>query len=103
MRTRKVKLTRKTTLLTLFSHLLSLCSTPEQIRAEYLKRVKGVHPDGQGTAAAAHDDGFTALQTAYGVLGDPRRRAHYDQWRLSGLSIPFKQFCNVSEDVVQVS
>lgn len=49
-------------------------ATPEQIKQAYRKLAMQHHPDRGGDAAH-----FQLVQRAYDVLGDPERRAHYDQ------------------------
>ena len=48
----------------------------DAIRAAYRRLSKQVHPDAGGTAAL-----FSAVQDAYAVLSDPRKRAAYDRAR----------------------
>ncbi len=49
-----------------------------EITRAYHRRARMLHPDAQpGQAGPA--EGFTELEAAYRVLGDPARRAAYDQ------------------------
>jgi hypothetical protein len=50
-------------------------SAPDEIRAQYRKLVRTVHPDLDGPVALFHQ-----VQEAYEVLSDPVRRAAYDRW-----------------------
>ncbi|HUE80438.1 MAG TPA: DnaJ domain-containing protein [Sphingomicrobium sp.] len=58
---------------------LSPASEDVVIRAAYLALVRRYHPDGNPSAAAAART--RAVNAAYAVLGDPERRAEYDQAR----------------------
>ena len=49
-------------------------ATPDQIRSAYRKEAKRLHPDHSGEGC----EPFQALQEAYEVLGNPRRRQAYD-------------------------
>jgi trans-2-enoyl-CoA reductase len=55
-------------------------ATPEEIRAAFRKLVLTAHPDRGG-----REEDFTALQAAYEVLSDPRRRRIYDRHGEHGL------------------
>jgi DnaJ-class molecular chaperone len=55
-------------------------ATSEEIRAAFKKLVLTVHPDHGG-----REEDFNALQTAYEVLSEPRRRRIYDRYGESGL------------------
>ncbi|XP_045214807.1 dnaJ homolog subfamily C member 12-like [Mercenaria mercenaria] len=69
-------------------------SSKDQITAEYKARVLHCHPD-------KHPDDpvkaavFERIQTAKDVLCDDEKRALYDKWRHAGISMPFKQWCNL--------
>lgn len=58
-------------------------ASPEAIKSAYRQKARRVHPD------AGHKEArdFHAVQAAYQVLSDPRRRAEYDrafrEWLLS--------------------
>jgi molecular chaperone DnaJ len=49
-------------------------ATPDQIRSAYRREAKRLHPDHSGEGC----EPFQALQEAYEVLGNPRRRRAYD-------------------------
>lgn len=69
-------------------------SSKEQITAEYKARVLHCHPDkhpGDSVKAAE----FEKIQTARDVLCDDEKRAMYDKWRHAGISMQFKQWCNL--------
>jgi DnaJ-class molecular chaperone len=59
-------------------------ATPAQVKAAFRKLAFQHHPDknpGQETEAATR---FKDISEAYGVLGDPEKRAEYDRFRRSG-------------------
>jgi curved DNA-binding protein CbpA len=49
-------------------------ASPEEIKSTFRSKAKSTHPDHGGDAAQ-----FTAIAKAYEVLGDPLKRAHYDE------------------------
>ncbi len=49
-------------------------ATPDQIKSAYRREAKRCHPDHSGEGS----EPFLAVQEAYEVLGDPRRRRAYD-------------------------
>ena len=51
-------------------------ATPEQIRTAYRDKAKRLHPDRAGGRCEA----FQAVQEAYEVLNDPKKRSAYDQF-----------------------
>ncbi len=52
---------------------------PEVVKAAYDRLARKYHPDVAGTAG---DNRISDINEAFGVLGEPSRRAHYDrQWR----------------------
>ena len=55
---------------------VSESATPDEIRAAYLRAARTSHPDLHPTDPSAGDR-FKAIQRAYEVLSDPRRRAAY--------------------------
>ncbi|KAJ1675859.1 DnaJ sub C member 12 [Spiromyces aspiralis] len=67
-------------------------STVEQIRAEYRALARMHHPDRTG---GTRDYQFEQIAVAYRVLESPEERAAYDQWRQSGLRIPYRQWRNL--------
>jgi curved DNA-binding protein CbpA len=71
-------------------------ATAVQLRAAYLDAARAAHPDKRKDSAASID--FTALQSAWDVLGDPERRAAYDK-ELRSLEAARPQTVAVSEDV----
>ncbi|NEX94878.1 DnaJ domain-containing protein, partial [Caulobacter sp. 17J65-9] len=50
-----------------------------QIRAAYLALAQQHHPDRQAGGAEASEDRIKEINAAFAVLGDPRKRAAYDQ------------------------
>lgn len=63
-------------------------STQEQIKIEYKTRVLDCHPDRHPDDPAARTL-FHELTEAFSVLGDPAERHLYDEWKASGLLIPY--------------
>lgn len=70
-------------------------ATPEQIRAAYRERARRHHPDhaalsGGSDGSAETADAMAALNEAYRVLSDPRRRLDYDraQQAPAGSAVP---------------
>src|SRR5688500_14770972 len=61
---------------------LSPASEDVVIRAAYLALMRRYHPDRNPSAEAAAR--ARAIAAAYAVLGDPGRRAEYDDMRRSG-------------------
>lgn len=51
-------------------------ATPEEITASYRKAAMRHHPDRENGS----DEQFKAVNTAYQVLSDPKKRADYDQY-----------------------
>uniref|UniRef100_A0A1B6GPK3 J domain-containing protein n=1 Tax=Cuerna arida TaxID=1464854 RepID=A0A1B6GPK3_9HEMI len=75
-------------------------ATTEQITAEYKVRALQYHPDkneGDKDAEAK----FQQLKEAKEILCDPEKRANYDKWRGSGISISYKQWLGMKEHVHQ--
>lgn len=73
-------------------------STVEQIQTEYKILALQLHPDknpGDTTAGKT----FQLLQFAKDTLCDEERRATYDKWRASGLTIPFKDWLAMKDSV----
>jgi curved DNA-binding protein CbpA len=58
-------------------------ATPDLIRHAYRDQLRRHHPDTRApedpTQSAAADEALHQVLTAYAVLGDPARRAKYDQ------------------------
>ena len=50
-------------------------ATDEEIKAAYRRRAKATHPDANGSA-----EEFAGLQRAYACLGNPGKRAEYDEF-----------------------
>lgn len=68
-------------------------ASEKEIKQAYRKLARQHHPDlHQGDAKAAAEEQFKLINEAYEVLGDPDKRAKYDQlgmnWR-SGDEVPF--------------
>lgn len=51
-------------------------ATAEEIKSAFRRRAREVHPDAKGDGTE-----FIALKDAYAILGDPTKRAQYDQER----------------------
>lgn len=62
------------------NHYETLCvekeATAEEIKASYRRLASKHHPDREG----GNEEAFKSLQTAYEVLSNPSKRAHYDQF-----------------------
>jgi molecular chaperone DnaJ len=56
-------------------------ATAQEIKAAYRNLAKKYHPDVSGKES---DDQFKAISEAYDVLGDPQKKAKYDQMRKYG-------------------
>ena len=63
-------------------------STQEQIKVEYKMRVLDCHPDRHPDDSAARFL-FHELTEAFSILGDPAERKIYDEWKASGLLVPY--------------
>jgi len=75
-------------------------ASAEQITAEYKVRALQYHPDkNEGDKEA--EAKFQQLKEAKEILCDPERRANYDKWRNSGISISYKQWLGMKEHVHQ--
>ncbi len=59
-------------------------ATEDEIKSAYRRRVKQYHPDRFGKDSAP----FLTIQEAYGVLGDPGNRSHYDRSLQEGEAQP---------------
>ncbi|KAJ2739313.1 DnaJ sub C member 12 [Coemansia sp. Cherry 401B] len=60
-----------------------------QIQTEFRARARKIHPDKRPDNNHSQ---WTQVNEAYGVLGDPVRRAQYDRWRAARLPVPFGQW-----------
>lgn len=63
-------------------------STHEQIKTEYKMLVLGCHPDRHPNDPVARAR-FHELSEAFSILGDPSERQLYDEWKASGLLVPY--------------
>ncbi|XP_044263130.1 J domain-containing protein isoform X1 [Tribolium madens] len=75
-------------------------STVEQITTEYKVRALQCHPDKNDGDKEAEQK-FQLLKEAKEILCDPEKRANYDKWRNSGISISYKQWLGMKEHVHQ--
>ncbi|KAF0298306.1 J domain-containing protein [Amphibalanus amphitrite] len=73
-------------------------STVEQIQTEYKILALQFHPDKNPDDTTA-EKRFQQLQFAKETLCDEERRATYDKWRASGLTIPFKEWLAMRDSV----
>lgn len=73
-------------------------STPEQIVTEYKVLALQYHPDKNDGDKEAQAK-FQLLKQAKETLCDPEKRANYDKWRNSGISISYKQWLGMKEHV----
>ncbi len=55
-------------------------ATEEEIRRAYRRLALKYHPD-RNPGDPAAEERFKEISEAYGVLMDPQKRRHYDQWR----------------------
>lgn len=58
-------------------------ATQKEIRRAYRTLAKSLHPD-SGNTGETGEEQFKNVSAAYRVLGDPNKRAKYDQLRLAG-------------------
>ena len=63
-------------------------ATPDEVKKAYRKLAKANHPDSTG-GDKAKESRFKTISVAYDVLGDPKKRALYDQLRAGGGGNPF--------------
>uniref|UniRef100_A0A1B6DPJ5 J domain-containing protein n=1 Tax=Clastoptera arizonana TaxID=38151 RepID=A0A1B6DPJ5_9HEMI len=75
-------------------------ATVEQIIAEYKVRALQYHPD-KNDGDKDLEAKFQQLKEAKEILCDPEKRANYDKWRNSGISIGYKQWLGMKEHVHQ--
>ncbi|KAL7730435.1 hypothetical protein ACLKA6_016663 [Drosophila palustris] len=75
-------------------------SSPEQIQAEYKALALQYHPD-KNSGDKDAEAKFQLLKEAKETLCDPERRAVYDKWRNSGISMSYKQWLGMKEHVGQ--
>ncbi|KAK7070702.1 DnaJ subfamily C member 12 [Halocaridina rubra] len=73
-------------------------SSVEQIQAEYKVRALQFHPDKNpdDPSAEAH---FQKLQIAKDTLTDPEKRAQYDRWLNSGISVSYETWCGMKQQM----
>ncbi|XP_037728508.1 J domain-containing protein isoform X1 [Drosophila subpulchrella] len=76
-------------------------SSPEQIQAEYKVLALQYHPD-KNSGDKEAEAKFQQLKEAKETLCDPEKRAVYDKWRNSGISMSYKQWLGMKEHVGQV-
>uniref|UniRef100_A0A0K8TNW3 J domain-containing protein n=1 Tax=Tabanus bromius TaxID=304241 RepID=A0A0K8TNW3_TABBR len=74
-------------------------SAVEQIQAEYKVLALQYHPDKNRDKDA--EARFQKLKEAKETLCDPEKRANYDKWRHSGISISYKNWLGMKEHVHQ--
>uniref|UniRef100_A0A1B0CQR3 Putative molecular chaperone n=1 Tax=Lutzomyia longipalpis TaxID=7200 RepID=A0A1B0CQR3_LUTLO len=77
-------------------------SSVEQIQAEYKVLALQYHPD-KNSGDKEAEAKFQQLKEAKEILCDPEKRANYDKWRHSGISISYKNWVGMKEHVHQVS
>ncbi|XP_043951248.1 J domain-containing protein isoform X2 [Drosophila biarmipes] len=75
-------------------------SSPEQIQAEYKVLALQYHPD-KNSGDKEAEAKFQQLKEAKETLCDPEKRAVYDKWRNSGISMSYKQWLGMKEHVGQ--
>ncbi|XP_022210990.1 J domain-containing protein isoform X2 [Drosophila obscura] len=75
-------------------------SSPEQIQAEYKVLALQCHPD-KNSGDKEAEAKFQNLKEAKETLCDPEKRAVYDKWRNSGISMSYKQWLGMKEHVGQ--
>ncbi|CAD7090450.1 unnamed protein product [Hermetia illucens] len=75
-------------------------STIEQIQAEYKVLALQHHPD-KNSGDKEAEAKFQKLKEAKEILCDPEKRANYDKWRHSGISISYKNWVGMKEHVHQ--
>ncbi|XP_030371358.1 J domain-containing protein isoform X2 [Scaptodrosophila lebanonensis] len=75
-------------------------SSPEQIQAEYKVLALQYHPD-KNSGNKEAEAKFQQLKEAKETLCDPEKRAIYDKWRNSGISMSYKQWLGMKEHVGQ--
>jgi len=62
-------------------------ASPDEIKRAYRKLAKAYHPDSTG-GDKAKESRFKDISNAYDVLGEPKKRALYDQIRAQGGTMP---------------
>src|SRR5215831_3335634 len=62
---------------------VSQSATADEIKKVYRKLAKAYHPDSTG-GDKAKESRFKDISNAYDVLGDPKKRALYDEIRANG-------------------
>ncbi|XP_045605022.1 J domain-containing protein isoform X1 [Procambarus clarkii] len=71
-------------------------SSVEQIQAEYKVRALQLHPDKNPDNPEAEGQ-FQMLQVAKDTLSDPEKRAQYDRWLNSGITISYDKWCGMKQ------
>lgn len=66
---------------------VSKTATADEIKKAYRKLARANHPDSNPGDSAKHDK-FKAVAEAYDVIGDPDKRAKYDEMRVYGGGYP---------------
>src|SRR5437868_2635098 len=62
---------------------LSKSATADEIQKAYRKLSKKYHPD-RNPGDKQADASYKEVQEAYGILGDPTKKANYDQFGFAG-------------------
>ncbi|XP_067617136.1 J domain-containing protein isoform X2 [Eurosta solidaginis] len=75
-------------------------SSVEQIQAEYKVLALQYHPD-KNAGDKESEAKFQKLKEAKETLCDPEKRAIYDKWRNSGISMSYKNWLGMKEHVGQ--
>ncbi|PVU89737.1 hypothetical protein BB561_005176 [Smittium simulii] len=78
-------------------------SSNNQIKAEFKARAKLLHPDKSlaNQNSLAHADSleqFQRLNEAHSILSNPESRKLYDEWKNSGLHIPFAAWSKIPQN-----
>ncbi|XP_030756749.1 J domain-containing protein-like isoform X2 [Sitophilus oryzae] len=75
-------------------------SSVEQISQEYKVRALQYHPD-KNSGDKTAEEKFQLLNEAKDTLTNPEKKALYDKWRNSGISMGYKQWLGMKEHVQQ--
>ncbi|XP_071516953.1 J domain-containing protein isoform X2 [Panulirus ornatus] len=71
-------------------------SSVEQIQTEYKVRALQLHPDKNPDNPEAEAQ-FQKLQVAKDTLTDPDKRAQYDRWLNSGITVSYEHWCGMQQ------